>query len=58
MTKIKEQETKEVHNGANRMPADSPFYDKIIPAVLILLAMFLLLLIIIAVAVVSGIISF
>ncbi len=57
MTKIKEQEPKEVHNGANRMPVDSLFYEKIIPVILVLMAVFLLLLIVITVAIVSGIIS-
>jgi hypothetical protein len=40
------------------MPTDSLFYEKIIPVLLILLAVFLLSIIILAVAVVTGIISF
>jgi hypothetical protein len=58
MTKIKNQEPKDVQKGASRMPTDSLFYEKIIPVLLILLAVFLLSIIILAVAVVTGIISF
>jgi hypothetical protein len=58
MTKIKNQELKDVQKGASRMPTDSLFYEKIIPAILIFLAVLLLSIIILAVAVVSGIISF
>jgi len=41
---------------SNRMPADSAFYDKILPVLLVMLALFTLILILAAAALLLGII--
>lgn len=52
------KEREKLPEGANRMPADSPFYDKILPILLIFLAAITLILILVAAGVLLGIVPF
>lgn len=44
-----------VAKGSNRMPSDSLFYDKILPALLVALGVFMVLLILVAIGMLLGI---
>jgi hypothetical protein len=56
LTTRKGKKQDKLPEGANRMPADSTFYDKILPILVIFLAAFTLLLILVAAAVLLGVV--
>ena len=58
MTTSEKSSRKKVAKGGNRMPADSTFFDKVVPALLIFLAAITIILILIAIGVLVGIIPF
>jgi hypothetical protein len=58
LTTSEKTSRKKVAKGDNRMPADSTFYDKVVPAILIFLAAITIILILVAIGVLVGIIPF
>jgi len=56
LTTKKGKKQNKLPGGANRMPAGSTFYDKILPVLLIFLAVFTILLILVAVSIFLGIV--
>ena len=58
MTTGDKSDRKKVAKGDSRMPADSTFFDKVLPALLILLAAITIVLILVAIGVLVGIIPF
>jgi hypothetical protein len=58
VTTSEKSSRKKVAKGSNRMPADSTFFDKVVPALLIFLAAITIILILVAIGVLVGIIPF
>ena len=51
-----QKERRQVPKGANRMPSDSVFFDRLVPIILIALGVFTVILILVAAGVLLGII--
>jgi hypothetical protein len=56
LTTRKGKKKEKLPEGTNRMPADSTFYDKILPILLVFLAAITILLIVVAVGIFLGIV--
>lgn len=56
MSTKKGEKQEKLPKGANRMPADSTFYDKVLPILLVFLAVFTILLILVAVGIFLGVV--